>query len=815
MTDGDDEDGKPKLLVHCRSGCHQDKLIEALDALGLWNCDSSTIYELREMISASAPQATTKPAKNKSVAIVPVPVNAPPPPDHHFQLGQMTKRWTYRNAAGELVFYVCRFDPNPTWKLNFANAPKGKVEKPDHKSFRPLSYRQYEDGTTRWSWVAPSSGLPLYNAEKLANSPAAKVIVCEGEKAADAAQALYPDCVAVTWYSGAKAVRKAPWPTLAQREVTIWPDHDDAGSGAAQAVVNELRLVGCASFSVIDANALASLDPTNPDGPKRAPPLKWDAADALNEWSDLVRLAEEVDRISSPLEARVRVEVSPDNIGETVDKAEEVLRNASLPIYRRAGLIVRAGQYCEKLASGESQHVLVAQPLNAAGLGEVMESVMRFEQYDARKKGNKSVHAPDLLLKTFLERGKLSGLKPLTGVTDIPLIRRDGSLLDVPGYDEATAIYYKPSGLTLDIPEEPTLDDAKEAIKTLRDLIRDFPFQSDVDEAVAISAIISAVNRATLGATPLHAISATTPGSGKSLLATGVTIVATGSLPSFITQGQNDEEFEKRISTEMLAGRQVINLDNCNHPLKGAALCNLLTAESVSLRILGRSEAAQITSSSFILANGNNMRLADDMVRRTVLSHLDPKMERPEERVIDWDLKVEARKNRGRYVSACLAIMLAYQAAGAPKQTTPLGGFENWSRRVRDAIIWAGLPDPCGNADKLRDADPDKERFLNVAEQWDANFGTDWKKVADVISEANLPANQNSELKVALMNVADVGRDVSANRLAAFLSRYADRPISGFKFASRQGRAGTKQWRLEQSGGVKGQSIRSSEDDDA
>jgi hypothetical protein len=46
-----------------------------------------------------------------------------------------------------------------------------------------------------------------------------------------------------------------------------------------------------------------------------------------------------------------------------------------------------------------------------------------------------------------------------------------------------------------------------------------------------------------------------------------------------------------------------------------------------------------------------------------------------------------------------MTIMLAYQAAGAPKQTTPLGSFENWSRRVRDAVIWAGLEDPCKNAE--------------------------------------------------------------------------------------------------------------------
>jgi hypothetical protein len=56
--------------------------------------------------------------------------------------------------------------------------------------------------------------------------------------------------------------------------------------------------------------------------------------------------------------------------------------------------------------------------------------------------------------------------------------------------------------------------------------------------------------------------------------------------------------------------------------------------------------------------------------------------------------------------------------------------------------------------------------------------------------QGKLPTNQNSELKLALMSVVDAGRDVNANRLTAFLARYGDRPLAGFKFMSRTGHAG-------------------------
>jgi len=795
-TDSLDAKGNPKVLITCRAGCSQDRLIAALDDLGLWNRAPGTI-EVPEAMRDTKASAAQRPIHKKSTAIIPVPSDALPPPNDHYQLGPIAKRWAYRSSTGELAFYVCRFDPNPVWLSNFEHLPKGRVEAPDGKSFRPLSYCQTEDGNRRWSWIAPSSDIPLYNAHKLAANPAAKVIVCEGEKASDAAQMIFPERVAITWYSGAKAVSKAPWAMLSRRDVLIWPDHDGAGSSAAQALLKELRQVGVASVAVLDVEALGSMNPIDPDGLRREPPPKWDAADALLENRDYTRLKAEIERLTNPLPLRAHVEVSADNIGETANLVETIVLESGLPIYRRGNALVRVGRFDEKSADGKSQQSLAMHSLNMAGLGETLESVIIFERFDARKNGLKPTHAPELLLKTLLERGKLSGLRPLVGITDIPLVRQNGTLLDIPGYDEETGIFYKPSNLALNLPANPTRDDAMAGTATFKHLFRDFPFKTEVDLSAAISAVISAVNRPTLGATPLHALSAPTPGSGKSLLATLVTIIATGSTPSFITQGEDEEELEKRVSAQMMAGRSIINIDNADRPIKGAALCNLLTSDKVSLRVLGKSETLDITSSSFILANGNNMRVANDMVRRTVLCQLDPGVERPEEREIVWDAKAEARANRGTYVSASLTILRAYQAAGAPKQKTPLGSFEGWSRLVRDALIWAGLPDPHGNAEVLADADPDKERFIAIAEQWTRNFGNQWMKVSAVIAQANLETTASKELKMALGAIAGSGHDISANRFGMYLSRFADRPIVGFKFVSRKVRSGLKEWKLE------------------
>ena len=67
-------------------------------------------------------------------------------------------------------------------------------------------------------------------AALLAARPDAPVLVCEGEKAADAARPLFPDYVCLSWPGGANAVDKAGWQALAARDVTLWPDLDEPGA---------------------------------------------------------------------------------------------------------------------------------------------------------------------------------------------------------------------------------------------------------------------------------------------------------------------------------------------------------------------------------------------------------------------------------------------------------------------------------------------------------------------------------------------------------------------------------------------------------
>lgn len=100
--------------------------------------------------------------------------------------------------------------------------------------------RDYSEGKKDVTWLAPDgrAGLngrkletmPFYGSEHLAARPDEPVIVCEGEKAAQAL--LDAGYLAVGTVTGASSAPNAEvLSVLIGREVFLWPDHDEQGMG--------------------------------------------------------------------------------------------------------------------------------------------------------------------------------------------------------------------------------------------------------------------------------------------------------------------------------------------------------------------------------------------------------------------------------------------------------------------------------------------------------------------------------------------------------------------------------------------------------
>ena len=157
----------------------------------------------------------------------------------HPMHGTASRRWVYRNATGAPLFCATRFD-----------LPDGKKETPPYSYGRrvwtartgPNAGKRIE--RTGWFFKAPGTPRALYGLDRLASAaPDAPVLLVEGEKAADAAAALFPGMVAMTSQGGSKAAEKADWEALAGRRVVIWPDNDQAGQDYAKAVAG--LILGC------------------------------------------------------------------------------------------------------------------------------------------------------------------------------------------------------------------------------------------------------------------------------------------------------------------------------------------------------------------------------------------------------------------------------------------------------------------------------------------------------------------------------------------------------------------------------------------
>src|SRR5262249_886273 len=200
----------------------------------------------------SGTPASANAEKRDANLVMPAPADAPAPPTTHPTRGRPNQSWPYKDAAGGVIGYVLRFDVA------------------DGKEFRPLTlWRDSVSGRLEWRWESWPPERTIYGLQELAGRPGAPVVVCEGEKATDAARRLLPGFVVVTSPNGSKSADKADWSPLRGRNVVIWPDADSPGDEYAKGVSK------CAAD--VEAKTIAVV--SKPDAVKEG----WDAADALAE----------------------------------------------------------------------------------------------------------------------------------------------------------------------------------------------------------------------------------------------------------------------------------------------------------------------------------------------------------------------------------------------------------------------------------------------------------------------------------------------------------------------------------------------------
>lgn len=140
-------------------------------------------------------------------------------------------------------------------------------------------------------------------------------------------------------------------------------------------------------------------------------------------------------------------------------------------------------------------------------------------------------------------------------------------------------------------------------------------------------------------------------------------------------------------------------------PLGGDVLCQILTQPVLRIRPLGVSKLVDVLKTCQIVATGNNLELAGDVVRRSLVCNLDAGVERPELRTFKYDARERALDRRHDIVAHLLTIIRSYMLHGAGEGPSALGSFERWSNRIRNPLIWLGMADPCISQEQIRQND--------------------------------------------------------------------------------------------------------------
>jgi hypothetical protein len=217
------------------------------------------------------------------------------------------------------------------------------------------------------------------------------------------------------------------------------------------------------------------------------------------------------------------------NLPSEIDEAEQALITADTGLYQRGSTVVRTAQTKMEGAHGRKivgTRLVLVTPRN---LAETMTRVARWYRYNPQTYQDHRTNAPLNIAQTYLDRDGQRKLPILVGIINCLTLRRDGSILDTPGFDEETGLLFIPGNESFPaIAQNPTRQDAVRALELLKKLISTFPFVSDADRSVALSAILTASIRRSLLTAPLHGFTAPSAGTGKSMLVETTSLISSG-----------------------------------------------------------------------------------------------------------------------------------------------------------------------------------------------------------------------------------------------------------------------------------------------
>lgn len=489
-----------------------------------------------------------------------------------------------------------------------------------------------------------------------------------------------------------------------------------------------------------------------------------------------------------PSAARMKatIRVIAGEIHRISDKGEQVLANQKR-YYQRGGLIVT-------IANDPITRGVCTKELSQPALLSALSSAATWERYDSRSEGWGTIDPPQKIVSVVYDATDYRHLAPLNGLSHQPYLRPDGTLAKDAGYDRQSGMFGIFDAKRFHIPDSPTKEDAEQALGAIRGLLSEFSFAKETDEAVALSAILTASIRASLPLAPMFHAKAPQIGSGKSFLCQLVTAFASPKRSAPMAFPHDDEECRKLLLAELLRAPAVLEFDNLTSDIiPHKSLCTALTSEYLTGRILGVSKTTTVSTRTLVLSSGNNVSPVADMARRCLTITLDTKCETPANKVYkNTNLIQDVLKEREKYVSFALTIILAWIVAGRPKsECKPLASYGEWSDLCRQPLLWLGLPDCTESVTEAMTEDPDREILGRFLHAWKDSFGSTPKMIRDVVCQ------ENTELHEVINDIAGDKQSINNRVLGHWIKRNSNCIVDGMRFVKAAGSRSALAWKVE------------------
>jgi hypothetical protein len=479
-------------------------------------------------------------------------------------------------------------------------------------------------------------------------------------------------------------------------------------------------------------------------------------------WTD-VRAALEPDAVQAARAAdpRPRITTSDRLLDEITAEGLAALTAANVPptLYTRDFTLVQL----VVAASGQPQLRLVTE----AALRNRLAAAAIF----TRTKGRRVVDCLpplDLVRAILAQVAWPAAIPAIAGITEMPVLRPDGSILDQPGYDPATQLLYvlAPGTVLPPIPVAPTPAECTAALTLLCEYIGDFPYANVPSTANAFAALLTPVLAPLIaGPTPLCVIDKPKPGCGASLLTEVISIIATGRPAASFSAPHGtwaEDEWRKLLTALLLTGATIAVIDNVTHPVSSPALGKAISGEAWKDRKLGASELVDLPLHLTWFLTGNNVQFGDENYTRRIywvrFDTDDPKpWKRPPTRFRHPELIDATRAARGPLLAALLTIARSWIVAGRPTSGGPVfGTFQKWADVLHGVLQTVGITGLHGNEDEvyadLNQEDPGWATFLSA---WYAAFNTTPQCVRDVVKQIRAlpPTALRAALPDALIEV--------------------------------------------------------------